>query len=1251
MDAIVRTVFKLCFTLCCIFQPILSQESCVTRSVYYVSSRTGANSADCLRPDQRDHPCASLSYLMKISIHRCVTITILHDFQVNHTVLHFDSSWKNVTLEGASNTSHSVNLRCIGNSGIKLVSVTSFSLQHIQFRGCSFKNNEADILLPFGSFKVFLYTSVLITKSADVSILNCSFDNHIGSGLLMVDVFGTTSVKHSNFTGNRQYLKESKPRSGGIVIRLYTLNSNTFVVIENCQFLNNVNKNITCAQCGDYPTKKSPQHYGGALDFIRWNKLNDSQNLTFSIENCAFIGNEAPNGGAASLYFTNNTNMIILNSNFTNNRADCQGGAIMLAFNLDNDRVFNYLDQTRAVSKYDQGRKVVLKNCHFISNAANSGGAISISQWICGNTCSHYSVSASNSLWYNNSASGPGSAVSLSGPDPRNTKGYNEFFLAIQFSDCNLENNRGTNNSYGTISAQSAELIFSNSFTNFSNNHGTALALHNSHAIFQNDLIFSGNTGNLGGAIYIDGNATIEIKPLSNVRFANNTASVWGGAVYSQVINQCTFNLTSAANSSISFRNNSADSIQQSIYIENLGECGEQNKLIMDYFCYDSPLDWEILLPIYSFNITLTLESHEVMLGEIFNLKPFGITDIFGRTSVGIGFLRISSTVNSSYHLVGPTTISIDNYTHEIEFMIAGPRVAEKENITLDLFFDRHVPLGISKKEINLTIVPCRIGYKYVAEQNECICQISTDNVQCVTHRHSICVKRHYWFSGDGNEAYPCPSINCIFMTEHCPNQTGACSLAQDYCYVETEDSVCQQGRSKFLCSKRADDSSFTFAGVKCTSSATCNAKNTALLLLALLTYWILFLLVLLLSLSFKLSVGSGFMYGIVYFFSVATIYTRSSELFSEAWLQVIMHIGTALTLLDPELLGYVDICFAEKWNSHLYHELFRFATPVFIMSAIGLLVIMSRYFPIPRRLSFAENSPIHAICIFILLSYTSISYTSLKLLIPMSIQGNLMVQIDPTVPYFGKTHAPFAIAAICAELFFCIPLCFLFLFAPLISRRVNLVRFRLKAIVDEFQACYKPAYRWYAGFYFLARQVIYLLRGIISGPFPHSNNILTSVNVLVLLIHTSIQPYSNKWLNILDTILLTDIAVLSLTSPVKTNTHNSINDFFYNVIISYSLILVPVISLLGVNTFVLFNKFAVYRKVATQRNSLQVQSTETPKRYSSKSLRNPNSVFNGNHSNSAYREPLLEDWDSSDTSKQQSASYGTISHRLTNTR
>ena len=357
-----------------------------------------------------------------------------------------------------------------------------------------------------------------------------------------------------------------------------------------------------------------------------------------------------------------------------------------------------------------------------------------------------------------------------------------------------------------------------------------------------------------------------------------------------------------------------------------------------------------------------------------------------------------------------------------------------------------------------------------------------------------------------------------------------------------------------------------------------------------------------------------------------------------------------AITLCDPELLGYVtNTCFAKSWENPLPHELFRIATPFFLVSAIFFITLFSRYCRMPKRISLAENSPIHAICLLILLSYTSISCTSLKLLIPMEVNDSLRVQVAPSVVYFGNEHIPYAILGIFAELFFSFPICFLFLFTPLISRCVNLVRLQLKPIVDEFQACYKPEYRWFAGFYFLTRQIVYLVNMTYSGPFPQFNYVLTTINILVLLTHMTVQPYSKKWLNILDTILLTDITILSLSSPVKIAIVKSVNQFFYDILIPYALIFFPTIYLfvaLGLIFFKklcnIFSHFKCCIKKPEGRLKLLLRSilmnTKGQLSSTSTNLQDP-------LSGASLREPLLEGTEN-EPSKLNNGVYGSTRNR-----
>ena len=728
------------------------------------------------------------------------------------------------------------------------------------------------------------------------------------------------------------------------------------------------------------------------------------------------------------------------------------------------------------------------------------------------------------------------------------------------------------------------------------------------------------------------------IQDLSKSNFIDNVVSLQGGAIYSSVTKYCTFNAKSVAKADqVYFANNYANLIEQSIYIENTVKCSQSREDFRSKFQFVPPVETQVLFPLYTVDISFEPDVRREMLGEKFNLKHTKMLDIFGHVSFGTGVLRFQSTSPSNstvaYNMRGPSTISLDDYTGNLEFFVVGPEITQDISAVIDLYFRRKDSYGVGKAEINFHLVKCQLGYEYSHKKTMCVCEAQSPNdfLICDRHGQTLCVKRHYWYSIDFKTTYPCPAQNCWFMYGHCPKTSRLCSNSTEYCSIREENDICWEGKSGFLCSECATNHSFTFAAFKCSSSTTCNPWNTLLLLLALLVYWIVFIVVLLIGLSVNLSVGSGFMFGIVYFFSVATIYTGSSELYSDMWVRILLYIDMAITLCDPELLGYVtNTCFAKSWENLLPHELFRIATPFFLVSAIFFITLFSRYCRMPKRISLAENSPIHAICLLILLSYTSISCTSLKLLIPMKVNDSLRVQVAPTVVYFGNEHIPYAVVGICAELFFCLPICFLFLFAPLISRHVNLVRLRLKPIVDEFQACYKPEYRWFAGFYFLTRQIVYLVHMTCSIPFPQSNYVLTTINVFVLMTHMTVQPYSKKWLNILDTILLTDIIILSLSSPVKMEIVKDVNQFFQYILIPYTLIFFPTIYLFVALGLIFFKKLCniFYRykcciKQPEGRLRMLLRSiliiTKDQLNSTSTNLQDP-------LSGASFREPLLEE-------------------------
>ena len=89
----------------------------------------------------------------------------------------------------------------------------------------------------------------------------------------------------------------------------------------------------------------------------------------------------------------------------------------------------------------------------------------------------------------------------------------------------------------------------------------------------------------------------------------------------------------------------------------------------------------------------------------------------------------------------------------------------------------------------------------------------------------------------------------------------------------------------------------------------------------------------------------------------------------------------------------------------------------------------------------------------------------------------------------------------------------------------------KIKPILDEFQGCYKNEYCCFAGFYLIVRELIYLHDLAIS----HSKSlwchvyIYQWVSIIAVIIHAMVHPCKEKWLNILDTVLLSNLAAVSL--------------------------------------------------------------------------------------------------------------------------
>ena len=1136
---------------------------------FTVSSQNGSDSADCIRIDPPVAQCATLGYLLE-HVSSCANIRVM-DNQTLNTSLLFNQSCHHLYIS-VDTSSEKVAIRCEDNGGLFFHSSQQIQISNLRFVDCSM--NVTDLIDPeSGNSLQPKLASITFYRAHDIEVAGCIFGENEGSALLLIDVDEFT-VTSSAFNGAGR-IDSDRSRSSGIVIRrLFSTIGNFNYTISYCNFTENVNlhKNTMCPNDGSFIEPQVNIGFGGAVDI---KLITDNSTTNIAIADSSFELNRAIYGGAVCMSFSgiDSTHTLSFSrSTFEHNMGCAHGGAVSIRTDTELE---HYNESNVGHVSFD--------GCTFFSNSAFWGGGVSA--YRC-RSCGDIIVVASNTTWKLNNGWTNGFAVAIGGNwtdnKPGNQYEIEKMHAKTDLRNCSFINNTNSGyfqniNAVGALALTSGELLISG--VTFEANYGTALLMKGlCRGTITGQVTFKDNFGLNGGAIHIVSGSHIFLNATANVQFTDNYAVVRGGAVYSPAVLEtygtaqvpCLFRFHKGVNThdniSVTFENNIASNSNQTIFIGNPSQCNET--ILFKEFTYKPNISNQVQTATKNITFTTMPQMHNntltVMLGEEFSLNPT-VTDFFGQNSTGFGYIALLN--NEPYHsdinftLVGPSSLGINSYTQNISHFITGPNVTHA-SLALELIFERVINYKTGSREVSVELVSCKTGFYYSAISRKCECVISKS---IICHRTKVCIQYGYWYDNVSKITIPCPTRDCGYSNGHCPPSTEECPTSPGYCTITSPDDVCMEGGGQYLCSGCKKNYSLNFGAFLCVPDSTCKPQNTFFIMFGVVTYSLLFIVVLLIALTLQLQVGSGFMYGLVYYFSVLVLFTNTS--IKDPILSTFAGVSISLTQLDPHVIvAPLPICFAKGMNN-LHHLMLHYITPVFIISVVTAIVCLSRYCRCPRRISLAENSPIHAICLLILFSYTSLSRTSLLILRPVVIGGSVKVQAVPDKGYFDpEHHLPFALVALFVECFITLPTCFLLILAPCLSRKLNFVKLRLKPIVDEFQACYRPECRWFAGFYFLARELMFLASIIPQQDLPQSNLFLHCLSAIILLIHTSFQPYKKRWLNILDTILLMDIGLLSVYASVSecATGMSGLNRIIYNAA-PYVLILIPSCYLLAV--------------------------------------------------------------------------------------
>jgi len=196
-----------------------------------------------------------------------------------------------------------------------------------------------------------------------------------------------------------------------------------------------------------------------------------------------------------------------------------------------------------------------------------------------------------------------------------------------------------------------------------------------------------------------------------------------------------------------------------------------------------------------------------------------------------------------------------------------------------------------------------------------------------------------------------------------------------------------------------------------------------------------------------------------------------SYHLYISQGLYTVVYIMSSIAKVTPQFLG--TLCLVTNMSG-IDQQLIHYVHPLAVMIIIVMICQSAR---LSYKLSsFVSTGIIHMICYLLLLSYTSVTTTSLLLLRSLTFDNvdKVYTYLSPEIEYFQGRHLPYFIIAVLCTLMIVIGLPLLLLLQPFLNRKVNFTR--VKPLLDQFQGCYKDKYRSFTAYYMICLLAIILI-------------------------------------------------------------------------------------------------------------------------------------------------------------------------------
>ena len=750
---------------------------------------------------------------------------------------------------------------------------------------------------------------------------------------------------------------------------------------------------------------------------------------------------------------------------------------------------------------------------------------------------------------------------------------------------------------------------------NFTRNKYTALYVLAGSVIFKEkaSATFDSNIGYSGGAIALYSFSTIVVDCRANLTFTKNRAYSLGGGIYYHTLDQHNFvsinthcfirtkkeNTSQHEKAILTFEGNTATIGGNSIYSDSFKECFQfckhQGPSTFDYFNYFNTFN---CLGNFSFD----KDENE---SNVYALNSSGKDFNFTENNTSLNYLAIPGstlklhfTIIDDYNHTVHTVVYIKGEYHstitlkkpygwsDTIYPIGEPN--STSNFTVTAFGIQHISFTFT-----LTLLMCPPGFHFNVRSCTCKCAAGKRGYgmvqKCTDFEAQI--KAGYWVgyipvgSLLQEDLYyaPCPNSMCRII--HSLNNSS----------LNLDNRICQGNRTGILCGQCVQNFSVyqNSRGLKCGHSLHCKYGLLFYFLSEVIPMVIFFLVVV----TFDISFTSGSMTGFI-LFSQHLVPLEIDYLHSLQHLQTPYRIFYGLFNFDYFVIEQLSFCL---WRDFQVLDVITFN---YITIAIGFGLVLVFIAIVRNTRVRAINSIVHGLSAFLVICYAQCTKTSfyiLKYVRPNGYNGTTKHSYSyyGGLIYFSPQHMKYAVPALLSLLVITFLPPLILILNPLalkglalcglsehrlVNKILQITRInKVMPFIDCFQGCYKDKLRFFAGLYFVYRVVILLCFLLVQEE--HYMKLYTlSTFLLILGIHCVIQPYKRPIHNTINSLVLLDLALISVcsifASSIKSAHESTYDSYFGRSVILFGwfqLILIYLPMLVAI--FVVGRRVFIYLK------------------------------------------------------------------------